>query len=429
MADLTANLIPKASAATTIVDSLLTDNGTTLTYTGAAGLVTPALASTAVTPAAIGANTNDYSPGAGLFQRWSASAAYNVTGMVAGADGEMRLVWNIGTFPITFVNELTSTAANRFTCVGGANIVCGPGELMLCQYSTTTSRWLTCKMRSNIGQGTLIVRQPGGVAGTDEVQISHDGTDALIVPKDGALAVGRASDSLKRVVLNGTSGTVVAGSYIVIDNDAGIANATVGMAGSEIRMSDGSQLGASPGKILSLATDTFLSRAAAAVWRLTTSGGSSPCWLQNTAARSRVTTTDVTNITTTLANCTGLSFTAIAGRKYTSGRILLYVENVTAADGIKLDLDGGTGTWTSFRATYKVFDTLAAGPLASGQVTAIATDFTVAVLTGAAWVEIEFSGVANAAGTFIPRFAKNTDAASAPLTLRVNSFMSVEDCP
>jgi len=36
-------------------------------------------------------------------------------------------------------------------------------------------------------EGTLKVLQPGGVAGTDEVQIYHDGTDAYIVPQSGDL--------------------------------------------------------------------------------------------------------------------------------------------------------------------------------------------------------------------------------------------------
>jgi hypothetical protein len=366
------------------------------------------LRSTAVTPAAIGANTNDYSPGAGLFQRWSASAAYNVTGMVAGSDGEMRFIWNIGTFPITFVNELTSTAANRFTCVGGGDIVCGPGELMLCQYSTTTSRWLTCKMRSDIGQGTLIVRQPGGVAGTDEVQIYHDGSTGIFRSKDGNAAIVSAGGSIA-YVQNADGRFIVTGlkSNTFIDLTLDTIGVQFGVLGT-VGIGYGG-----PGVVkASLGANSLAGLG----------------WFQNSGGRSRVTTTDVTNVTTTLANCTGLSFTSIAGRKYTSGRILLYVENVTAADGIKLDLDGGTGTWTSFQATYKVFDT--SGLLATpARVTAIATDYTVATVTGAAWVEIEFSGVANAAGTFIPRFAKNSDAAGAALTLRVNSFMSVEDCP
>lgn len=37
--------------------------------------------------------------------------------------------------------------------------------------------------------GTLVVRQPGGTAGTDEVQISHDGTNGKIAVNDGGVVV------------------------------------------------------------------------------------------------------------------------------------------------------------------------------------------------------------------------------------------------
>lgn len=248
--------------------------------------------------------------------------------------------------------------------------------------------------------GTHVVLQPGGTAGTDEVQISHDGTNGFIRPMSGSLHFGRASDGFVMFKLN-EGGQETLGSFDM--NGGSITEAGIIYFGAG-------------------ANDTTLSRAAANV--LTTGTG----WLQNGAGTSRV-NSDLTNATTTLASVTGLSATVIAGRKYTSGRIKLWVENVTAADGLKLDLDGGTATWTSFRATYVIYDTSAAGPLASGSVTAIATDITAATVTGAAWVEIEFAGVCNAGGTFIPRYAKNSDAAGATLTLRANSFMSMEDCP
>lgn len=41
--------------------------------------------------------------------------------------------------------------------------------------------------RAGIHSGTLIVRQPGGVAGTDECQVSHNGTNTVIASKDGKI--------------------------------------------------------------------------------------------------------------------------------------------------------------------------------------------------------------------------------------------------
>ncbi len=149
---------------------------------------------TVVTPAQIAAATDNYAPGAGTVQRWSSDAARTVTGVVAGADGETRIVWNIGSFPITLSHEVTSTAANRFTCAGGASIVFGPGECALMVYSTATSRWLVTKARSDIAQGTLIVRQPGGTPGTHEVRLFYDtSTHGYVHAASGILGLTASS--------------------------------------------------------------------------------------------------------------------------------------------------------------------------------------------------------------------------------------------
>ena len=145
-------------------------------------------------------------------------------------------------------------------------------------------------------------------------------------------------------------------------------------------------------------------------------------WVQ-TGGLSRV-NDDVTNATTTMANVTGLSATLIAGRKY-AGKLILYVNDSLAADGLKVDFDGGTATMTSFRAHGTVFDTAL---LLSTQTTALATDFTAATITGDAMVEVYFSLVCNAAGTFIPRFAQNAHT-TGTATVYLNSHMKIDDMP
>lgn len=101
------------------------------------------LSSAAQTPAQITADQNNYSPGAGLFQRWSSDASRNVTGVVAGVDGEIRFIWNVGTQNIVLQNEnALSTAANRWTTSTGADLTLSPNKCAMKMYSTTTSRWL-----------------------------------------------------------------------------------------------------------------------------------------------------------------------------------------------------------------------------------------------------------------------------------------------
>lgn len=401
------------------------------------------------TPTQLTANTDNYSVGVGPFSKWTANAdGYNVTGMVAGVNGEYRRVFNTGTKYWTLKHEVTSTAANRFTCQGAVDIVHGPNEIVDFYYDGTTSRWLVSKVRSNVSQGTLIVRQPGGVAGTDEVQFYHDGSNGYITAKDGTIRIPSTVLGNRLLEVMETDGTTVR-LYITnkgifargavfgftatdVDYDTVLLGSSFTISpsvGGFIRGSSNSEIcfNASTNNPNGSSADTVLSRAAAAVFRTSKTDGTLASWIQNTAGLSRV-NADITNVTTTLATITGLSATVIAGRKYV-GFIKLYVEDVTALDGLLLDFDGGTATWTSFRATYVIYDTLAVVPLTSGQTTAIANDISVPTLTGAAWVEIDFSGVCNAAGTFIPRFAKESDVAGAALTVRANSYMMMEDMP
>ena len=113
-------------------------------------------------------------------------------------------------------------------------------------------------------------------------------------------------------------------------------------------------------------------------------------------------TADVTNATATMAGLTGLSVTLAAGAVYV-GRLVLYCADDVAADGFKCDFDGGSATMTNIRAHGVILDTAL---LLSTQVTALATDFSVAVITGNSRVDIDIAMTVNAGGTFIPQFAQ-----------------------
>ena len=52
------------------------------------------------------------------------------------------------------------------------------------------------------GDGIAIVRQPGGTAGTDEIQLSHNGSRGSIINKDGALQLGGANIAIRNVANN-----------------------------------------------------------------------------------------------------------------------------------------------------------------------------------------------------------------------------------
>jgi hypothetical protein len=99
---------------------------------------------TSISPAAIGADQNDYSP-TGLLtssgMRISASgAARNITGLAAGTGGQLMLVHNIGALDIVLKDEsASSTAANRFAL--NADVTLKADQSTLLQYDGTSSRW------------------------------------------------------------------------------------------------------------------------------------------------------------------------------------------------------------------------------------------------------------------------------------------------
>lgn len=101
---------------------------------------------TSSTPTALAANTNDLVLTGSAFQRLSASAAYNLTGIAPPTGGshlDGRVVWiyNVGSFNITFKHSQTSTAANQFLNEGGGDIVLGPNRIVQATYDSTTAKW------------------------------------------------------------------------------------------------------------------------------------------------------------------------------------------------------------------------------------------------------------------------------------------------
>lgn len=380
------------------------------------------------------AATNNWSAGVGLFTRFQGDAARTVTGEVAGADGEIRFGVNVGNYPITFAHNTTSTAANRYSCAGGADTVVGPGEVVLRHYwaaaEDAEGRWLVTKVRSDVAQGTVIVRQPGGVAGTDELQLYDDGSDSIIQSKQTSAVRLRFHGGTTRLEVlrndGSTAAQVYAQRFCASDGSDRIYMTAVDGNASYIAMTQGSYVAWTsndndPGS----GKDTSIYKLAPLVLGIGTGAASGAGWLQNTAGRARV-TADVTNATTTYSTITDLTLTLIAGRKY-AGKLVVKCNDSTAAEGIKFTFGGGTATMTSFwaAASAPVGGTTVLGNAIS---TALGTTINYTTITGETIIEINFSMVVNAGGTFIPRFAQNSHT-SGTATVELGSVIMVEDMP
>jgi hypothetical protein len=94
-------------------------------------------------PSQITSNQDNYSPGVGLEQEWSSDASRNVTGMLAGQDGEIRWVYNVGAQDIVLQHEnASSSAANRWLTSTGADVTLAAGGVARARYrGGAVTRW------------------------------------------------------------------------------------------------------------------------------------------------------------------------------------------------------------------------------------------------------------------------------------------------
>lgn len=101
------------------------------------------IAETAITPSVITSSQNNYTPDPGSVYRLSADAARNITGWnAASVDATVIEVRNVGTYDITLKHQnASSSAANRFICDVGLDIVLGTNQSARLRYDTTTLRW------------------------------------------------------------------------------------------------------------------------------------------------------------------------------------------------------------------------------------------------------------------------------------------------
>jgi hypothetical protein len=172
---------------------------------------------------------------------------------------------------------------------------------------------------------------------------------------------------------------------------------------------------------LTIASGSYLNGTTATLYGL---GGTASSTV-GTVTVGRV-TADLTNATTTFSNVTGIGPTLVAAHNYT-GKLSIKCNNSVAGEGIKLDFNGGTATATSFWAAG---NQIVGGTdvLGTGISTSLAGVINFTTITGETLIELTFSMVTNAGGTFIPRFAENSHV-TGTVTLELGSFAQIQDSP
>lgn len=104
--------------------------------------ITKSISTNALSPAEITGNTNDWAVNTHSFVRYTADGEYNLTGIVAGRDGQRLTLVNIGTSKVTLINEsANSTAANRFITTTGGDCEIHQNDMAIMIYDAQTARW------------------------------------------------------------------------------------------------------------------------------------------------------------------------------------------------------------------------------------------------------------------------------------------------
>ena len=104
---------------------------------------TDPIANVVTSPSQITANQNDYNPGTGDIFRLDANAARDITGVVAGSNGQAILLVNVGSNAITLKHESASSSANNRITVpwAGDYVLSASGGAALLVYFTASNRW------------------------------------------------------------------------------------------------------------------------------------------------------------------------------------------------------------------------------------------------------------------------------------------------
>lgn len=97
-----------------------------------------------ISPTQLAANTNNWNP-TGLSTattiRLSTDASRDLTGILAGTDGRLLLLQNIGAFPLVLKHDVTSTSANRILCPNSVDLTLNQNASVWLSYDATSSRW------------------------------------------------------------------------------------------------------------------------------------------------------------------------------------------------------------------------------------------------------------------------------------------------
>lgn len=278
--------------------------------------------------------------------------------------------------------------------------------------------------------GGIIVRQKGGVAGTNEVQVSHTGTVVKVESKTGDIQIivpSNATQTIRLLDNTGNRAAIVASGFQVGDGNSWCMGASPALVGSStgtffginnaafFLCPSGVGVPAFDGTVVGFQAIT------GGVMRIR-DGANAGAWLQNTAGEATLANA-FTDITGTLNN-TNIALTVKAGRLYRIDGELV-ISNSVAAEGAQFDFNGGTATATNFFANFS--SKAATAPVVGNEISAaLATVLNYTTVTGTDYVRVGGFLKCNAGGTLVLRAAGNSHV-TGTMTLGAGSWLALSD--
>jgi hypothetical protein len=406
---------------------------TVITCDATAGAVTITLPAATGTGRAISIKKIDSSPNACTPTRAGSDTIDGATSYSLTTQYAASAVWDTasGTWSRMHVNQLggdlggISTAAkvnaieSATTSINVSAAAAPTNGQVLTASSGTAAAWVSPNGITNGAANNVIPKSNG--TNIVSSSLSDDGS-AITAGEPFRLPAG-SSSTLALAFPGGSGFYNFSGNWLYVAGSLSLLFTGSGISAANGNRYNFTNSGGDPTGTI----DVGLARVAPAVAGLFggASGTTTPGWTLNAAGTSRVKTSDVTNTSATMAAITGLSATVIAGRFY-SGKMTVWCNNSTAAEGIQFDFNGGTATMTSFHAGAGIVSSGGTDVVGTNTSTALATALTFTTLTGETLIEFPISFKVNAAGTFIPRFAEATTS-TGTATIRVDSFMILTD--
>lgn len=146
-----------------------------------------------ISPSQITSNQDDYAPtgiATASVLRLTTDASRNITGITTGSDGRVLLIMNVGSFNIVLMDDVTSTAANRFQLTGNLTLPADAGAFLW--YDSTSSRW-RCIGTYGVSTGASPLTTKGDIYTFTTVDARLPiGTDGQVLKADSSAATGNS---------------------------------------------------------------------------------------------------------------------------------------------------------------------------------------------------------------------------------------------